>query len=669
MIILRQILAACLLIAWIRADIYLHYPRGSNNRLREKTANRENGNRVFDSQNNNKGGYNVGILNTNQNGNKADTEDGDKEKEQNQELFMASSPSTGKTFIPIRWTNQHGSGGDEDTNPTKLNSNFVIQMMCQDKQAGDETTETDENTNRMRNGVSQQRQDYENPQSRNERIPNTNTYYRKFTEGETNFKARRRNRVKNDRVLQEPMEWYDKCYAKQREKGLFTADQNVNDDKGATRTRQNPNGDRRGYECPEERDYFPYWAPTPWLDMMVYAKNESMCSYYKAESFNVKSKMECVENWPGTNTPRHYSSFNNKEECETMGNGGQWLEFHQYTDILEGLNKAQCEAKGAGFHWARPINLSGDISPKCLAKPAAPDCKPFPFGRVNHLGNGVGLEEIGYDMPLPYFPSGKEKTCVLRTRYNISTDDYDGWNIDSTSNKDPSIILNNPDAEFGAQITLDLAINTAQFGRTFQDRTHTFTVVPRPSKEMDKANIKVLSVQGKRGNIVQTYPAVEYDFVPREMKVSKDDLVHVLWTGSNTHNNQDPAGDGQAGDDGQGRGGTDRSNILGLMDRRDNWPLPDNHPENLFNNMKVVWSAYNPEKPPSTEDLSIQLASSGYFKSMDAVDNSMQDELDNAPPTFIGAMFKMTKTGKFHYMCSRNNNFSNRSQKGSIIVQ
>ncbi len=52
--------------------------------------------------------------------------------------------------------------------------------------------------------------------------------------------------------MHESYDFYDLCQHTERNKGLYTADQRVrrNDQRG---TRQNPNGDRRGLECPEER--------------------------------------------------------------------------------------------------------------------------------------------------------------------------------------------------------------------------------------------------------------------------------------------------------------------------------------------------------------------------------------------------------------------------------
>ena len=71
--------------------------------------------------------------------------------------------------------------------------------------------------------------------------------------------------------------------------GLFTADQKLRG--GSSKyTRQNPNGNRYGYECAEERDYYPYWHPTDWIDIAVLANKKKDCSFYQRESFNVKPK-------------------------------------------------------------------------------------------------------------------------------------------------------------------------------------------------------------------------------------------------------------------------------------------------------------------------------------------------------------------------------------------
>ena len=113
---------------------------------------------------------------------------------------------------------------------------------------------------------------------------------------------------------------------------------------------------------------------------------------------------------------------------------------------------------------------------------------------------------------------------------------------------------------------LELAINTNQYGRTFQDRTHAFSLQSRPAAIPVNKNIYNLNVKGKRGNIVQTYPATEYDFHPVAMEVGTDDYVHIQWTGNDNTNNN-------GNNNGEGTDNEDRHNIVQLANTGLDVPL------------------------------------------------------------------------------------------------
>ena len=104
--------------------------------------------------------------------------------------------------------------------------------------------------------------------------------------------------------------------------------------------------------------------------------------------------------------------------------------------------------------------------------------------------------------------------------------------------KSPSCcrVKNNPKTKASDGHTdLQLAVNTAQVGRTFQDRTHVFLLKPRSQlpEKYQRLTIKYIFGMGKRGNIVQTYPAMEYRFFPEVLHATTDDVVCFVWSGEN----------------------------------------------------------------------------------------------------------------------------------------
>jgi len=567
------------ILALVNADIYFQNPRGSNNRLKGRRRERDNANRLFDSQNNDRGGYNVGRM-----------------------YYY-----TGST-LSIEWTNQHSCGGDNN------NCDLVIQMMCSEN---------------LRDGTEERTI----PDDRNQCVNrDCNTDFRYG--------------------MHEDYEYYDNCNHRRQNNLLFTADQNVRQNT-ARFTRQNPEGTRRGYECAEERDYYPYWSPTPWKDIVVMTNDEARCEYYKRESENVKPRFHCFHR--------------NFEQTLADPKRNKRVALPRIP-----ITQVECER----FEFPKDSAVYGVWIPSPSHGLPPPDCIASPQSRDNHLGNGETGYPNTYNWTIPNIP---HDSCALRIRYNISTNDYpESTNFDSNGSPAPIIDIgklvglskteakergyvfkNDPQvqplkAAFGDKLKLALAINTAQLGRTFEDRSHSFAIRTAP-EDMAGSTIHNLNVRGKRGNIVQTYPATEYDFVPNKIVANVGEYIHIQWTGSDDNPNNNA---------GEGRAGTDRSNIVLLDNPRYVQGNPD------FSEYGFSGRSYPMQIKEATflglpehDMVSLAILRMGDFSVQ-----RVNPTLDEAGTYFNLGPRKITQSGTYNYMCTRNNNFSNRSQKGKIIV-
>jgi len=432
--------------------------------------------------------------------------------------------------------------------------------------------------------------------------------------------------------LHEPRSHYTACQTRDRNMGLWISDREQEGNLNAGRraaifTRQNNNGNRHGFECAEERDYYPYWHPSPWKDIAVLASSEKHCATYKKESQNVKSRNQCLVK--GTKNP---AQQNNKAACEGAGNS--WVKVDSF---------------GIG----------------------APDCIKAPYNRENHLGNGATLAGFAntYNWTIPHHEEDGAR-CVLRLRYNISTDDGidnspGGSFTDFKSNGLASPVKDDAILSQGG-LDFQLALDTSQFGRTFQDRSHVFLIKKRPKSIPDKAKIYNLNVKGKRGNIVETYPATEYDFIPTNLHVYKNDYIHFQWTGCD----KNPAGNA-----GEGTAQTDRSNIVQIEGPDKSHPATDKWLKGhsaLFDNhhlrKRMAMLDQPVDDPTLCKDFKTLLAENNNNENTAEQDKENCMKLNAAKEYFDGGVVKMNNTGNFYYMSSRNNNFTNRDQRGSIIV-
>ncbi|CBY24395.1 unnamed protein product [Oikopleura dioica] len=495
-------------------------------------------------------------------------------------------------------------------------------------------------------------EDSSNTKIKNGLNTNTPAYTRPGNDESAQQYRERRRRDTTDkdhaeRGVHESWEYNDSCYKRDRNYGLFTGNEGRVRG-GAIYTRQNPGGQRRGYECPEERDNYPYWHPTPWKDIAVLTSEPSKCAELLDENANRNMKYECVHKVDQNST----LGYKNEADCTALAKDSAFEK-----DLVWGVPYRT----GAGRR-AAPVE-------KCVLLEGAPECKQAPWSRANHLGQTDDSDYFPtYKWELPDFHGLVEsQECVLRIRYNVTTNDYlDDFASDTSkgyfagleSHDDPEVTYR------GAR--LQLALDSAQTGRVFQDRTHVFQLKPRPASVPSDKTIKNLGVRGRRGNIVQAFPSVEYDFSPTILEMNSDDLVHIQWEGSNTNPNSD----------GEGRQGTDRSNIVPITVPGASIPADEIVEEpKLFADW--IWSSVQSmKKLNNTEELELQLASSGFYECFEEGDcdyslngnkDKLQDQLNNAPAYFAGNIVRMNP-GKHQYLSTRNNNFSNRAQKGTIIV-
>lgn len=494
--------------------------------------------------------------------------------------------------------------------------------------------------------------------------------------------------------MHESHAYWTKCRRTSRNKGLFTAAVHMEGD-GAMYTRQNGRGNRQGFECQEERDYYPYWGASQWRDIAILTDTPERCPAYKAESFNLKPRWECV-------MPEEYHRYMKEKRYWTTG----------YVPI----NKEQCE----NLHLRVPpenaitndkgktinVGVWTEVQPHGIP---APYCGPTPHTSNNIFSNLVNddagwpamynwtIPEIAYEDPVAL------DHCVIRVRYNVSAPDLPnyGWENNTSvgpsidSNKNAATTTNNPPSEqatwvpiwekygfdqppvtpfvagtkalynwengyvfanqpivniFGSlapkKIYLQLAIYTQSYGAVFEDRTHLFSFRQLPN-ELKNYTIHNLGVQGKRGNIVQAFPGTEYDFFPNYLHVNQGDLIHIQWNGANTN---------PRGNAGEGPAGFDRSNIVVMAD--------------------PVYYEEGSEQQPLTFGQWSRSYPAVFTKTTGPRFLGLEyDDLYRLaiPPIYTGYFdLGLRQVGGtaavYHYLSTRNNNFTNRSQKGKLVV-
>merc|ERR1712176_894841 len=293
------------------------------------------------------------------------------------------------------WTNQHGTGNK------KLLSQMILQFGCdtlpRSMQAGADSAQGGPEAA----GLTAKQAEMRKHGLRMELWNGGNTNTPDDPDAITGGNGIQNTYTSNNQANEgrhESEEWYYLCEQRAQNYGLFHADQDLQGD-SQKYTRQNPGGTRRGLECPEERDYYPWWNPSPWHDIAIITPEMEYCEMHQApQSQNVMEKCTC----------------SNPDATATTNDPAQYLPTNDY--IADNLNQALCEAKEAEwscFKWG------GE----------EPECVDSYWTKVNYLGNADGTTRGGkqahYDWKLPSWTSLTDDHHCWPYSYQIGAGPYE----------------------------------------------------------------------------------------------------------------------------------------------------------------------------------------------------------------------------------------------------
>jgi hypothetical protein len=663
------------------ADVYMHYPPGSNNRCDEKNNNRQNAQKLFDSENNAAGGYNWPGNFT-----KSTFDSESKQCMKEDQHYIYSD-----TFMNIVWTSQHGCGKGNECNivlqmgykhsnsmpnlrdgrpelpgitftgqktedgggsacrktPPAVSYDTIIDCVETFDQASCVTNQ------RQFNGENLQQSDFEGEEdeaNQNAQVP-PNAQFSVCTYGE-----------------HEPYENFEECYDTMYNEGLWIANENLNKIRGAMATRQNNNGQRHGYECSEERDYFPYWRKNPWVTFAYLSSRHAeecenvdgifnnadidrLDQYCKCDGWNLEERKAEAESNGNGNNYKYYKYPQSKDACEIIG-GGTWVcgEEAGYITHRKALDDFGLS------NWDMHCGPVPSSHPNTLASASAADFK-------THHNNGAENDYATYQWRVPSVSQPMDFT--VRIRYNITTTEVN--DIDASFNDDDSPIYDDEYLVTPENVMMRIAVKENQLPRGFEDRSYVWQLRPRDDAagSCAFAEIANVNVMGKRGNIAQVRNCIEYFFVPRELDVNQDDCIHFQFFGSDYNAN---------GNDGEGKNGSDRSNLVAVTDpdvvkfstKADQLMETFFDPATAVMMAEVGQNTTNPDECYTPQECGIL---GGQIDTCGEQDYKNCALLNRAEPYFdTGPIAVTAGPGSYHFMSTRNNNFSNRDQKMTIHV-